>query len=529
MGVIFTHGFETQQSLAGVALEFGRLGGLCDIMETSSIVGSGRRYLYIDAGSTHSSWADRGLGYELDFDGDEIWFGSYVQVLSHLRTRIFTVCAGVSKWLRLQVVVNPTDASSSIGFNHQPALDNTTTWHGTAMDVNSDPDWKFATEDNWDDENNAWRFVSVRIVRRDNDGDAFLYVDNFKRVELLNSAALGKHQGNITEISLAGFANTATVGRYVRHDDFWVSTTQLNEFRVFPTTVGELGSYDQAIPSIEDATPQDLISDYPSDLSTFLSIGEGDAISFKLDDSVIEDENATGVSDLKLELYVGGPAEYQVFVKDGASEESLGDFFVGGIAPQSIRIDLTENPITQAPWTREDLANIEIGVRNTVGGGGGPGGGGGGFVVVESADVFAHPNYVSASGTSFEYGMFYELLAGSDPITVTGLRVLALTEETTDLHLWDESGTLLRSGEVTALAQEWTSVSVDPLEVVAGTTLCVSGSLTLDTYRLNVPTTPAEWLAEDTGFVATRYASTRGAFPNTNLSNRWYPYDIVRG
>lgn len=382
MNLPFVLGFEDGSSAGEYGMVYGALRGSDDYYgdKTPAIVdtdGMGNRHLRVYTRVRDDRQRDRGLVFVLDLDNTEIWFGARIRVYESTRVRTLSLATnntsnGNPRDPVFSIDIHPLSSQSIVLSSIDSQATNTWDSYGVyegLIEYDSGPDWRFNPYGDMTDPENPWRYVAVQFVRRANDGDVRIYVDGIERVTALADTNYGLDRGNISEIILAGYADSygEKLDFYVEHDDFWLHTEELPSLHVAPIFPSAVGSYDHATPIDDQATPlvnptlADMVNDFPANTSTYLSIKENDAISFFLDDSSLTANKITGIS---LVLWIAGPGDYTVFAKDGASEAIIGYYSSGGSTPEKINVDLPTNPITGLAWTPEDISTVEIGVRN---------------------------------------------------------------------------------------------------------------------------------------------------------------------
>ena len=134
----------------------------------------------------------------------------------------------------------------------------------------------------------------------------------------------------------------------------------------------------------------------------------------------------------------------------------------------------------------------------------------------------------SGLGTiSNSYEMGYKFTANEN-INVCGLRVMYPSAQETTAHLWDSSGNLIASANVTAIASEWVEVLLNEQIVLeSGKTYCVSCYNTSTRYAASKSNFTFN---EKITFVSGVYNETRNSFPRGQEANMVYPLvDIIIG
>ena len=135
--------------------------------------------------------------------------------------------------------------------------------------------------------------------------------------------------------------------------------------------------------------------------------------------------------------------------------------------------------------------------------------------------------YSSLGNTSSHYEMGYKFTANEN-INVCGLRVMYPSAQETTAHLWDSSGNLIASANVTAIANEWVEVLLNKTIVLeSGKTYCVSCYNTSSRYYAEKRNFTFN---KKITFAAGVYNSTQNSFPRNEEVGYVYPLvDIIIG
>lgn len=133
--------------------------------------------------------------------------------------------------------------------------------------------------------------------------------------------------------------------------------------------------------------------------------------------------------------------------------------------------------------------------------------------------------YSGLNTTSNKFELGYKFKANENFI-VCGLRVMYPAVQTTTAHLWDSSGNLIASANITAVAGEWVEVLLEtPVTLESGKTYYVSCYNTSTRYQASKSNFTFN---EKITFMAGVYNSSQNAFPSNEEANNVYPLvDIV--
>lgn len=132
---------------------------------------------------------------------------------------------------------------------------------------------------------------------------------------------------------------------------------------------------------------------------------------------------------------------------------------------------------------------------------------------------------LSTKSNKFEMGYKFTV---NENIEVCGLRVMYPSAQETTAHLWDSSGNLIASANITAIAGEWVeSLLNESIVLESGKAYYVSCYNTSTRYHASKSNFTFN---EKITFVAGVYNNTQNAFPRNEEAGNMYPLvDIIIG
>lgn len=215
--------------------------------------------------------------------------------------------------------------------------------------------------------NNVWRYLTMWIKRRAEDGDATLFIDGGIICKLSNYAALGLDKGPITSVSWNNRANSTTnTTNWVYWDDLWAATENNSGARVPALTPDAEGTYTEGEPSVLNAPLDEMVANIPPDTDTYIEVEPDDAVSFTFEDQPLAQLQPRIVGALMFTLHLSGPTSWVVFCRIGGVDYDIEQIDVVSVEPVVKQVSAQLNPATGLAWEPSEIATVEFGVRNGV-------------------------------------------------------------------------------------------------------------------------------------------------------------------
>jgi len=138
--------------------------------------------------------------------------------------------------------------------------------------------------------------------------------------------------------------------------------------------------------------------------------------------------------------------------------------------------------------------------------------------------ITAEPASYTTTKNKYEMGWMFTV--GNENINVGGLRVKYPSIQTTTAHLWDSSGNLIASVDISAIATEWVTGFFDEsITLLAGNSYVISCYNTSSRYY---STKNNFTFNSKIAFAGGKYIQSKNSFPTGTEANNVYPMiDIV--
>lgn len=138
--------------------------------------------------------------------------------------------------------------------------------------------------------------------------------------------------------------------------------------------------------------------------------------------------------------------------------------------------------------------------------------------------IIGEPASFTTKWNHLELGWSFDV--GSEDIDVLGLRIKMPDVQTSNGNLWLSDGTLLKTVEITAIAEEWSEAYFDePITLVSGNIYVISFYNPGNRYQESASSFVFN---SKITYVSGHYGSTQGSFPADKESDGLYPVvDII--